>query len=76
MTPGAMPTAGRVYSSCWPSAITVPQLASGGCTPIERNDSADSVMIVAAASSGSSTTTVGSTFGRISEKISRRRDAP
>ena len=56
--------------------MIVPQLACGGCTPIDRNDSAASVRIVVAIISGSITITVVRTFGRISENISRRLDAP
>ena len=56
--------------------MIVPQLTLGGCTPMDRNDSADSVRIVVAIISGSSTMTVDTTFGRISEKISRKFDAP
>ena len=52
--------------------MIVPQLASGGWTPIDRNESAASVRIVVAIISGNSTITVVSTFGRISLKISRR----
>ena len=56
--------------------MIVPQLTLGGWTPMDRKDSADSVRIVVAIISGSSTITVDTTLGRISEKISRRLDAP
>ena len=56
--------------------MTVPQLAFGGWTPIDRYESADSVRIVVAIIKGSSTTTVEATFGRISLKISRAFEAP
>ena len=56
--------------------MMVPQLAPGGCTPTPRNESAASVRIVVAIMSGMSTMTTVMTFGRISEKISRRLDAP
>ena len=56
--------------------MMVPQLAFGGCTPIERNESADSVSTVVAIISGSSTITVTATFGRMSLSIRRRFDAP
>src|SRR3954462_8515641 len=56
--------------------MIVPQLAFGGCTPIDRNDSADSVRIVVAIISGSITITVVTTFGRISQIISRTYYAP
>ena len=46
--------------------MIVPQLASGGCTPIERNESAASVSIVVAIISGKNTITVVITLGRIS----------
>src|SRR5579875_880693 len=59
-----------------PSLMIDPQLTFGGCTPMDRNDSADSVRIVVAIISGSSTITVATTFGRISEKISLRFEAP
>ena len=42
--------------------MIVPQLASGGCTPIERNESAASVSTVVAIISGSITITVVTTF--------------
>ena len=53
--------------------MIVPQLASGGCTPIERNDSAASVSIASATISGKRTITVVITFGRSSLQ-SRRHD--
>ena len=56
--------------------MIVPQLAPGGWTPTPRNESAASVRIVVAIMSGISTMTTVITFGRISEKISRRLDAP
>src|SRR5229473_3863804 len=56
--------------------MIVPQLTFGGWTPIDRKESPDSVRIVRAIISGINTTTVDTTFGRISEKISRRLDAP
>ena len=56
--------------------MIVPQLACGGCTPIDRNDSADSVRMQAAIISGKITITFGRTFGRISLNSSRRRRAP
>src|SRR6266540_1973816 len=56
--------------------MIVPQLAFGGCTPMDRNDRADSVRMVVAIISGSSTITTDTTFGRMSENISRRFDAP
>ena len=74
--PGAIATAGRVYSSPWPSRMIVPQLASGGCTPIDRNDSAASVSIAIAIMIGKKTITVVMTFGRISLQSSRHVDAP
>ena len=56
--------------------MIVPQLAFGGCTPIDRYESADSVRMVVAIISGSSTISTVITLGRISLKISRRLDAP
>ena len=56
--------------------MIVPQLALGGWTPTPRNESAASVRIVVAIMSGRSTMTTEMTLGRISEKISRRLDAP
>ena len=56
--------------------MIVPQLAWGGCTPIERNDKADSVRMQAAIISGKITITLGRTFGKISLKSKRRRRAP
>ena len=56
--------------------MIVPQLASGGWTPIERNESAASVSISSAITSGKKTITVVTTFGRMSLQISRRFDAP
>ena len=41
--------------------MIVPQLAAGGCTPIERNDSADSVSMSMASISGKKTITVVTT---------------
>ena len=54
----------------------MPQLASGGCTPIERNESAASVSMAIAIISGKKTITVVTTFGRISLQSSRQVDAP
>ncbi len=56
--------------------MIVPQLALGGCTPIDRKDSADSVRIVVAIISGSSTITTDTILGRMSEKMSLTSDAP
>src|SRR5207237_10542228 len=56
--------------------MIVPQLALGGCTPIDRNDRADSVSTVVAIISGSITITVVITFGKISLNIRRKFDAP
>src|SRR5262249_55547849 len=56
--PGASATIGRVYSSSCPSWMMVPQLASGGCTPIDRNDRADSVSMLIAIISGTKTISV------------------
>ena len=56
--------------------MIVPQLASGGCTPIERNESADSISMLVAIISGKKTITVVITFGSTSEKIRRRLLAP
>ena len=56
--------------------MIVPQLASGGWTPIERNESADSVSMLFATISGKKTITVVTTFGSTSEKIRRRLLAP
>ena len=56
--------------------MIVPQLASGGCTPIDRNDSADSVSMLSAAISGRNTMTDGSTFGSTSRRRMRQSDAP
>ena len=44
--------------------MIVPQLASGGCTPIERNESAASVSMAIAIMSGKKTITVVITFGQ------------
>ena len=46
--------------------MMVPQLASGDCTPIERNDSADSVSMFNAIISGMNTINVVATLGRMS----------
>ena len=54
----------------------MPQLACGGCTPIERNDSAASVSMSIASISGNSTITVVITFGRMSLQSRRQFDAP
>ena len=54
----------------------MPQLALGGCTPIDRYESVASVRIVVAIISGSSTITTVITLGSTSEKISRVPDAP
>ncbi len=54
----------------------MPQLALGGCTPIERNESVASVRIVVAMISGRSTITTVITFGSTSEKTSRKPEAP
>ena len=54
----------------------MPQLASGGCTPIERNDSAASVSMAIAIISGKNTITVVTTFGRMSLQSRRQVDAP
>ena len=56
--------------------MIVPQLASGGWTPIERNESADSVSMLVAIISGKNTITVVTTFGSTSAKIRRRLVAP
>src|SRR5260221_13847646 len=56
--------------------MIVPQLTLGGCTPMDRNDREDSRMMLVAIISGRNTITVDTTLGRISEKISRRLDAP
>src|SRR5260221_14374090 len=56
--------------------MIVPQLTLGGCTPMDRNDREDSRMMLVAIISGRNTITVDTTLGRISEKISRRFDAP
>ena len=74
--PGASATAGRVYSSPWPSRMIVPQLAAGGCTPIERNESADSVSMSIASISGKKTITVVMTLRRMSLHRIRQVDAP
>ena len=49
---------------------------AAGWTPIERNESADSVRIVVAIIRGRSTIAVESTFGRMSLNIRRRFEAP
>ena len=56
--------------------MIVPQLAFGGWTPIERNESAASVSIAIAITSGKKTITVVTTFGRISLRSRRGLDAP
>ena len=56
--------------------MIVPQLALGGCTPIERNDSADSVSMSIAIISGKNTITVVVTFGRMSLQSRRQVEAP
>jgi hypothetical protein len=53
-----------------------PQLAFGGCTPIDRNERADSVSMSIAIISGKKTITVVITFGRISLRIRRQSEAP
>ena len=44
--------------------MIVPQLASGGCTPIDRKDSADSVSMLSAIIIGTKTMSVVETFGQ------------
>ncbi len=56
--------------------MIVPQLASGGCTPIERNESAASVSMLIATISGKKTITVVTTFGRTSLQSTRHVEAP
>src|SRR5471032_162322 len=74
--PGAMATAGRVYRSPWPSRMIVPQLASGGWTPIDRNESAASVSMSIASMSGKKTIAVVTTLRRMSLQSTRQVDAP
>ena len=54
----------------------VPQLAAGGCTPMERNDRADSVNILNATINGKKTMMLGVAFGRISFHRIRTSEAP
>ena len=51
--------------------MIVPQLASGGCTPIDRKDSADSVSMLSAIISGTKTMSVVETLGRMSRSRMR-----
>ena len=56
--------------------MIVPQLAFGGWTPIERNESADSASMLSATMRGKNTTTLGAMFGITSLRRMRRSDAP
>src|SRR5258708_37118122 len=76
MIPADIDTQGRLYSRSSPSLMIVPQLTLGGCTPMDRNDREGSRMMLVAIISGRNTITPDTTVGRISEKISRRVDAP
>lgn len=56
--------------------MIVPQLASGGWTPTDRKDSADSVSMASAVISGTNTIAVGTTFGSTSRRRMRGVGAP
>jgi hypothetical protein len=49
--------------------MIVPHDASGGCTPIDKKESADSVSMASETISGIKTKMLGITFGKISLKI-------
>ena len=70
--PGAIAThRAGCRARSWPSWMMVPQLASGGCTPMERNDSANSVSMLIASISGTKTISVVITLGRMSRNRMR-----
>ena len=56
--------------------MIVPQDAAGDCTPIDRNDSADSVIMLSAIIRGANTISVVATLGRMSISRMRRRGTP
>src|SRR5437588_96520 len=74
--PGMIASHGAVAMRSWPSAISVPQDALGGCTPAPRKERPASVRMLFAMISAKKTRIEDATFGSSSVNITRSGFAP